>query len=84
MTMGDKAKYVKEQGQTRSHLCHWPDCEEEVKPAMWGCRSHWFTLPLRLRNKIWRAFRPGQEETFHPSQAYIDAAREVQDWIANI
>ncbi len=29
-----------------------------------------------------RTFRPGQEESKTPSREYIEAARAVQDWIA--
>lgn len=49
--------------------------------ALWGCREHWYKLPLALRNKIWASFRPGQEESKTPSRAYVDAAREVREWI---
>lgn len=65
-----------------SHRCHWPDCQKEVPPAMWGCRSHWFALPKVLRDRIWANYKPGQEITKTPSLAYIEAARAVQDWIA--
>lgn len=47
---------------------------------MWGCSKHWFTLPLRLRNAIWRAYRPGQEDDKRPSGEYLAIAREVQEW----
>lgn len=77
-----KAAYVSRQGQTRKHTCHWPGCERQVPPAMWGCKPHWFQLPKHLRNKIWATYRPGQEIDGRPHWAYIDAAREVQEWIA--
>ena len=80
--MGTKADYVKRQPQTRKHTCHWPGCNRQVPPAMWGCRRHWFMLPKYLRDKVWRAYRPGQEEGLVPvSQAYCAVAQEVQDWI---
>jgi hypothetical protein len=78
----DKFKYVKAQGQNRKHHCHWPGCNTQVPPAMWGCKKHWFALPMNLRNKIWAAYVPGQEIDRTPSPAYIEAAKEVQDWIA--
>ncbi|MEZ2297293.1 hypothetical protein [Variovorax sp. RCC_210] len=65
-----------------AHTCHWPGCATEVPPAMWGCRKHWFTLPKALRDDIWRTYRPGQEITKTPSDAYMDAAHAVQQWIA--
>lgn len=77
-----KADYVLSQPQTRAHRCHWPGCERQVPPAMWGCKTHWFMLPKHLRDKIWRTYRPGQEKTMTPSPAYVEAAQQVQAWIA--
>ena len=77
----DKAKYIKRQKQNRPHYCHWPGCGEQVPPAMWGCKDHWYSLPKYLRDKIWKTYRPGQEIDMRPSREYIKAAREVQNWI---
>lgn len=77
----DKAAYVRSQGQTRNHGCHWPGCETQVPPAMWGCRFHWFILPKRLRDRIWATYEPGQEIDGTPSPAYLEAAMAVQRWI---
>ena len=63
------------------HTCHWPGCNKVVPPKMWGCKDHWFKLPKRLRNLIWKHYRPGQEITKDPSPGYIAAALEVQTWI---
>jgi hypothetical protein len=79
--IGDKVAYVKRQGQVREHGCHWPGCERQVPPAMWGCKEHWFKLPKELRDKIWRTYRAGQERTLTPSADYVTAAREVEAWI---
>lgn len=76
-----KVDYVKRQGQTRAHHCHWPGCTKQVPPAKWGCLKHWRMLPKQLRDLIWRAYQPGQEITLTPSRDYIEAARQVQDWI---
>lgn len=78
-----KADYVKAQGQTRSHTCHWPGCGKQVPPAMWGCSPHWFKLPKAIRDDIWRAYRPGQEKDMKPSETYVQAARRAQEWIAS-
>lgn len=82
-SVGRKAEYVRDRIRTpaRGHHCHWPGCERKVPPALWGCREHWYKLPLALRNKIWASFRPGQEESKAPSRAYVEAAREVREWI---
>ena len=62
------------------HTCHWPNCTVEVPAKMWGCKSHWFTLPKGLRNKVWATYKPGQEITKTPSKAYIIVAGQVNDW----
>lgn len=79
-----KANYVRgeaSKGHDGRHTCHWPGCTVAVPPAMWGCRQHWYRLPKSIRDKIWRAYRPGQEKSKDPSPAYIEAAREAQQWI---
>jgi hypothetical protein len=48
---------------------------------MWGCKTHWFMLPKRLRDRIWATYRPGQEITKTPSTAYLEAVSAVQAWI---
>lgn len=65
------------------HHCHWPDCTVAVPPKMWGCKTHWYKLPITLRNKIWATYVPGQEITKTPSLRYIEVAKEVQEWIKN-
>lgn len=77
----NKADYVKRQGQTRAHHCHWPGCSAQVPPAMWGCGKHWFKLPKALRDRIWRAYVPGQEVDMTPSDEYLKVADDVQRWI---
>jgi hypothetical protein len=77
----NKYDHVRAARQTRDHPCHWPLCSRQVPPAKFMCREHWYRLPVRIRNKIWAAYRAGQEENMNVSQAYIAAAREAQDWI---
>ena len=79
--IGKKVAYVKGQGQTRTHHCHWPGCSKQVPPAMWGCTPHWYKLPADLRSRVWATFRPGQEVNGTTSEAYVKVARAVQDWI---
>jgi hypothetical protein len=79
--IAEKADYVRSQVQTRSHACHWPGCDRQVPPAMWGCRTHWYALPRELRNRIWATYRPGQEATLTPSREYVAVACEVREWI---
>jgi len=79
--MNEKVAHVLRAGQTRNHRCHWPGCNAQVPPAMWGCRRHWFMLPKRLRDAIWRKYEIGQEERGDPSPDYVAIANEVQKWI---
>lgn len=65
-----------------SHHCHWPGCNKEVPPKLWGCKEHWYKLPKRLRDAIWATYVPGQEITKTPSVDYIEVANEVQEWIS--
>ena len=81
MTKVEKVDYVLRQTQTRKHGCHWPGCEKQVPPAMWGCRFHWLKIPYRLRALIWATYRPGQEINWSPSREYVTVARRVQEWI---
>lgn len=76
-----KAAYVRRQGQSRNHTCHWPGCQRQVPPAMWGCKPHWFKLPKHLRDRIWDTYEIGQERSMTPSDDYLDAALAVQVWI---
>lgn len=64
------------------HSCHWPGCPRFVPPAKWGCTKHWFALPKGLRDELFKHYVPGQEITKTPSSEYLEAAREVQRWIA--
>lgn len=76
-----KASYVLSQGQGRAHTCHWTGCAAQVPPAMWGCKRHWFMLPQAIRDRIWKAYRAGQERDMRPSCEYLDVAREAAAWI---
>lgn len=79
--IADKVAHVRSARQTRNHACHWPDCPEQVPPAMWGCKRHWMTLPRNIRDRIWSAYAPGQERTLSPSSEYLEAAEDAQRWI---
>jgi len=62
------------------HKCHFPTCKIEVPPKMWGCKTHWYKLPKRLRDAIWATYVPGQEIRKDPSSEYLAVADEVQQW----
>lgn len=81
-SIASKVAHVTRAGQSRKHACHWPGCSEQVPPAKWGCRVHWYRLPPAIRDAIWRAYRVGQESDGRVARDYVDAARAAQDWIA--
>ena len=76
-----KADYVRGQGQTRDHTCHWPGCKRQVHPAMFMCKGHWYRLPKALRDRIWATYRLGQEIDMNPIEEYLEAAHATQVWI---
>ncbi len=82
MTIAAKVAHVVAAGQVRKHHCHWPGCTEQVPPAKWGCRPHWYALPEDIRRRIWATYRVDQESDGRPSEAYVEVAREAQAWIA--
>ena len=57
------------------HTCHAPGCNRSVPAKMWGCPTHWFALPVKIRNAIWREYRPGQENDKQPSLRYLAVQR---------
>lgn len=38
------------------HKCFHPHCHAEIPTAMFGCKFHWFALPLLLRTAIQGAY----------------------------
>lgn len=81
MTIRAKVQHVKAAKQIVQHHCHWPGCKRQVPPAMWGCKTHWFSLPKHLRDQVWRTYRVGQELDKRPSAEYVAVACEIQKWI---
>ena len=81
MNIKEKVDYVLKQKQTRFHTCHWPGCVKQAPPAMWGCKYHWYQLPIYIRNEIWEAYKIGQEIDMNPTKKYLIAAQKAQEWI---
>jgi hypothetical protein len=42
---------------------------------MFACRPHWFALPKKVRDAVWREYRSGQENTKDPSLRYMAVQR---------
>jgi len=50
---------------------------------MWGCRKHWFMVPKAIRDRVWEAYRVGQEDDWQPSREYLLAAKDAVIAVAN-
>lgn len=59
--------------------CLWPGCERPVSgnTAFFGCKPHWWALPVEIRTEIWRAGERGTD-------AYSAATAKAREWIAGI
>jgi hypothetical protein len=67
-----------------SHKCHARGCNVVVPPAMFMCRSHWYSLPKPMRDAVWREYQKGQEITKTPSEAYLRVTAAAIRWLADI
>lgn len=54
-----------------SHRCHAKGCQVEVPPKLLFCLRHWRLVPGVLQKQVWTHYRPGQEITKDPSEAYL-------------
>jgi hypothetical protein len=39
--------------------CPVPGCDERIDRTRLMCRRHWYGLPKRLRDRVWRTWRSG-------------------------
>lgn len=67
-----------------SHHCHATGCTAQVPPEMFCCRRHWYALPVAMRHRIWKAYRPGQCRDWRISHEYAEAAREAVRYLAKL
>jgi hypothetical protein len=59
-----------------AHTCPYPGCDAYLPEQMFACKPHWFSLPIDIRNGIWRAYRRegiGSEEL-------LEAHVKAFDW----
>lgn len=54
-----------------AHTCHAYGCGKEIPASKLMCPGEWFSLPLAVRNAVWREYRKGQERTKTPSERYL-------------
>jgi hypothetical protein len=62
------------------HTCHNPHCEKEIRPELFACPRHWFSLPVNIRTEIKKHYRPGQEGDKKPSENWLGAARAALEY----
>ena len=65
-----------------THKCHAVNCDIEIKPKLFMCRKHWFSLPLETRIAIWDNYQRGQEVTKTPSKSYLEITKAAIEWLA--
>lgn len=46
------------------------------------CFVHWRLVPLELRRRIWKYYRPGQCDDMNPSKEYVQAAKAARDAVS--
>lgn len=66
------------------HTCHAQGCEKVVPEKMFMCSTHWFMVNKGLRDRIWVAYRVGQEVDKKPSAEYLATAKKCIDAVAGI
>lgn len=68
------------------HYCHarrLTGCNAEVAPKMFMCKRHWFRLPKKMRDAIWAAYQPGQEDRLvRPTEEYFRVTDEAERYVA--
>lgn len=65
-----------------SHVCHAAGCTRKVPPRMFSCREHWFALPKKVRDAVWREYQPGQESTKRVTASYLAVQRYAVAFLA--
>ena len=64
------------------HTCHARGCDRLIPPRRFMCPAHWQMVPMVLQRAILEFYIPGQEKDKRPSPAYVQAAREAIEAVA--
>lgn len=65
-----------------AHTCHARDCTKSVPPKMLMCLKHWRMVPRLEQAAVWATYVPGQEITKDPTNAYLIAAKDAINVVA--
>ena len=66
------------------HRCHARGCPSSCPPRHLMCGRHWRMVPTSLQQRVWSAYRPGQEEDKEPSATWVRAADMAIDAVAQV
>ena len=67
-----------------AHTCHATGCKVAVPPKLFMCKRHWYSLPMELRQEIYRTYRPGQCDDWAISREYSEAAKAAVRYVAKM
>lgn len=59
------------------HPCPISVCEEPVPDDKLMCKTHWFMVPERLRNAVWRAYHQHGAKRTDGNLAMLRAAQKT-------
>lgn len=60
-----------------THSCFWPKCQAQVPIERYGCKIHWYALPLAMRDDINRAWHGGNHQA---TRELVEAQKRAQEW----
>lgn len=66
------------------HVCHARGCGEPVPPQFLMCGPHWRRVAGRIKQAVWRSYRPGQCTDKNPSEAWHRAADAAIGYVATL
>jgi hypothetical protein len=61
-----------------SHNCAAIGCTKMIPLAWLMCRSHWFSVPMQIRHRVWETVHAGGDPYVVAVQAAIDALAEKE------
>lgn len=68
-----------------AHFCHVPGCGAVVPRRHLMCSRCWRLVPIDLRNAVWHAYAPGQEDGKHRvTRQYVRAARTAIEHVVRL
>lgn len=59
--------------------CPVPECSQPVKAGQLLCRTHWFRVPKRIRDDVWREYRADAGSVPH-RRACVEAIDAATTW----